>query len=198
MTFCALYWPVVTIMPRFAQHTVGATIVPIYPLLFNIQSGCDISICTAVVNCRFSCVLNIFTVLEQVMKTSASSLAELNTTKNLIGSAMAGSLGGFNAHAANIVSAMFIATGQVSIQPLLSSIIKGWSLRNAWNVMSVTWSIIRMSLLWTNGIRMCHHKTSQLAFRHSLSSPLYYLTYNLKLGMVTLWGYWTKLCDDSL
>ena len=38
---------------------------------------------------------------------------ELNISKNLVGSAMAGSIGGFNAHAANIVTAIFIATGQV-------------------------------------------------------------------------------------
>lgn len=40
---------------------------------------------------------------------------ETNIHKNLIGSAMAGTLGGFNAHAANIVTAIFIATGQVNI-----------------------------------------------------------------------------------
>ena len=48
------------------------------------------------------------------LKTSVDSLVEVNTSKNLIGSAMAGSVGGFNAHAANIVTAIFIATGQVS------------------------------------------------------------------------------------
>ena len=32
----------------------------------------------------------------------------------MLGSAMAGSIGGFNAHAANIVTAVFIACGQVS------------------------------------------------------------------------------------
>lgn len=50
----------------------------------------------------------------KVLKTNVDSLIEVNTDKNLIGSAMAGSLGGFNAHAANIVTAIFIATGQVS------------------------------------------------------------------------------------
>ena len=50
----------------------------------------------------------------KVLKTSVDSLVEVNTSKNLIGSAMAGSVGGFNAHAANIVTAIFIATGQVS------------------------------------------------------------------------------------
>ena len=38
---------------------------------------------------------------------------ELNLNKNLVGSAMAGSIGGFNAHAANIVAAIYIACGQV-------------------------------------------------------------------------------------
>ena len=50
----------------------------------------------------------------KVLKTNVDSLVEVNTSKNLIGSAMAGSVGGFNAHAANIVTAIFIATGQVS------------------------------------------------------------------------------------
>ena len=50
----------------------------------------------------------------KVLKTSVDSLVEVNTSKNLIGSAMAGSVGGFNAHAANIVTGIFIATGQVS------------------------------------------------------------------------------------
>ena len=50
----------------------------------------------------------------KVLKTSVDSLVEVNNCKNLIGSAMAGSVGGFNADAANIVTAIFIATGQVS------------------------------------------------------------------------------------
>ena len=51
-------------------------------------------------------------VVRNTLKSDVNALVELNTAKNLIGSAMAGSIGGFNAHAANIVSAMFIATGQ--------------------------------------------------------------------------------------
>ena len=47
----------------------------------------------------------------RVLKTDVSSLLEVNTRKNLVGSARAGSFG-FNAHAANIVAAMFIACGQ--------------------------------------------------------------------------------------
>jgi len=48
-----------------------------------------------------------------VLKTTVAALVELNVCKNLVGSAMAGSIGGFNAHASNIVTAIFIATGQV-------------------------------------------------------------------------------------
>eukprot|EP00252_Welwitschia_mirabilis_P014939 TRINITY_DN33019_c0_g1_i1.p1 TRINITY_DN33019_c0_g1~~TRINITY_DN33019_c0_g1_i1.p1 ORF type:complete len:546 (+),score=64.91 TRINITY_DN33019_c0_g1_i1:115-1752(+) len=60
-------------------------------------------------------------VVKKVLKTSVSALEELNTLKNLAGSAMAGALGGFNAHAANIVTAVFIATGQDPAQNLESS-----------------------------------------------------------------------------
>jgi len=49
--------------------------------------------------------------LSQILKTDAKSLFEVNYRKNLVGSARAGSMG-FNAHAANIVAAMFIACGQ--------------------------------------------------------------------------------------
>lgn len=50
----------------------------------------------------------------QVLKSSTAELVELNINKNLVGSAMAGSIGGFNAHAANIVAAIYIACGQVT------------------------------------------------------------------------------------
>ena len=60
-------------------------------------------------------------VVQSVLKTDVDSLIELNISKNLIGSAMAGSIGGFNAHAANIVTAMFIATGQDPAQNIESS-----------------------------------------------------------------------------
>ena len=39
-------------------------------------------------------------------------MVEVHRAKNLEGSALAGSVGGYNAHAANIVAAMFIACGQ--------------------------------------------------------------------------------------
>lgn len=60
-------------------------------------------------------------VVNKVLKTSVASLVELNMLKNLTGSALAGSMGGFNAHAANIVSAIFIATGQDPAQNVESS-----------------------------------------------------------------------------
>lgn len=49
----------------------------------------------------------------QVLKTSTEALVEVNISKNLVGSAMAGSIGGYNAHAANLVAAIYIACGQV-------------------------------------------------------------------------------------
>ncbi|KAI4388525.1 hypothetical protein MLD38_000845 [Melastoma candidum] len=60
-------------------------------------------------------------VVKKVLKTSVSSLVELNMLKNLTGSAIAGALGGFNAHAGNIVSAIYIATGQDPAQNVESS-----------------------------------------------------------------------------
>ncbi|KAI3465487.1 hypothetical protein Pfo_022150 [Paulownia fortunei] len=60
-------------------------------------------------------------VVSKVLKTTAHALVELNMLKNLTGSAVAGALGGFNAHAANIVSAVFIATGQDPAQNIESS-----------------------------------------------------------------------------
>ncbi|EQL03499.1 HMG CoA reductase [Ophiocordyceps sinensis CO18] len=60
-------------------------------------------------------------VVKGVLKSDVDSLVELNVSKNLIGSAMAGSIGGFNAHAANIVAAIFLATGQDPAQVVESA-----------------------------------------------------------------------------
>lgn len=93
-------------------------------------------------------------VVRDVLKTSVDAMTELNVTKNLVGSAMAGmlcshytsevffspmsliplswfvpstpniyigSIGGFNAHAANIVAACFLAAGQDPAQVVESS-----------------------------------------------------------------------------
>ncbi|KTG27792.1 hydroxymethylglutaryl-CoA reductase (NADPH) [Haloferax profundi] len=54
-------------------------------------------------------------VVEERLHTTPEAIAELNTRKNLVGSAKAASLG-FNAHVANVVAAMFLATGQDEAQ----------------------------------------------------------------------------------
>lgn len=60
-------------------------------------------------------------IVTTVLKTDVDKLVELNQSKNLIGSAMAGSLGGFNAHSANVVTAIFLATGQDPAQVVESA-----------------------------------------------------------------------------
>jgi len=54
-------------------------------------------------------------VVEERLHTTPEAVAELNTRKNLVGPAKAASLG-FNAHVANVVAAMFLATGQDEAQ----------------------------------------------------------------------------------
>ncbi|XP_028269996.1 3-hydroxy-3-methylglutaryl-coenzyme A reductase-like isoform X2 [Parambassis ranga] len=60
-------------------------------------------------------------VVREVLKTTTEALVEVNINKNFVGSAMAGSIGGFNAHAANLVSAIYIACGQDPAQTVGSS-----------------------------------------------------------------------------
>lgn len=75
-------------------------------------------------------------VVRSVLKTTVKDLVNLNIKKNLIGSAMAGSIGGFNAHASNILTvshiyaitpsgtdfqAVYLATGQDPAQNVESS-----------------------------------------------------------------------------
>ena len=60
-------------------------------------------------------------IVKDVLKTDVDTLVDLNISKNFIGSAMAASVGGFNAHAANIVTAIFIATGQDPAQVVESA-----------------------------------------------------------------------------
>ncbi|KAF8949195.1 3-hydroxy-3-methylglutaryl-coenzyme A (HMG-CoA) reductase isozyme [Haplosporangium gracile] len=60
-------------------------------------------------------------IVENVLKTTVKALVELNLSKNLIGSAMAGAMGGFNAQAANILTAVYLATGQDPAQNVESS-----------------------------------------------------------------------------
>uniref|UniRef100_A0A8C4U1A1 3-hydroxy-3-methylglutaryl-coenzyme A reductase n=1 Tax=Falco tinnunculus TaxID=100819 RepID=A0A8C4U1A1_FALTI len=60
-------------------------------------------------------------VVRDVLKTTTEDIIEVNINKNLVGSAMAGSIGGYNAHAANIVTAINIACGQDAAQNVGSS-----------------------------------------------------------------------------
>lgn len=59
--------------------------------------------------------------LRTILKTDAKTLVQCNKLKNMAGSAMAGSIGGNNAHAANMVTAVFIACGQDPAQNVTSS-----------------------------------------------------------------------------
>ena len=50
-------------------------------------------------------------IVEKKLKTTAEAIVEVNVAKNLIGSAASGSMS-YNAHYANMVAAIFLATGQ--------------------------------------------------------------------------------------
>ena len=60
-------------------------------------------------------------IVEKVLKTSVDAMIEVNYVKNMIGSSVAGSIGGNNAHASNIVTALFLACGQDVAQNVESS-----------------------------------------------------------------------------
>jgi hydroxymethylglutaryl-CoA reductase (NADPH) len=60
-------------------------------------------------------------VVKKILKTTPDKLVELNYLKNMVGSSIAGTIGGNNAHASNIVSAMFLACGQDIAQTVESS-----------------------------------------------------------------------------
>ena len=60
-------------------------------------------------------------VVKKVLKTSVKAIVDANIIKNFVGSAVAGSIGGNNAHAANMVTAVFLATGQDPAQNVESS-----------------------------------------------------------------------------
>ena len=59
--------------------------------------------------------------VQRTLKTTVAAMVHTNIQKNLIGSAMAGTIGGFNAHASNMVTAVFLATGQDPAQNVESS-----------------------------------------------------------------------------
>eukprot|EP00297_Palpitomonas_bilix_P023764 CAMPEP_0113898876 /NCGR_PEP_ID=MMETSP0780_2-20120614/19669_1 /TAXON_ID=652834 /ORGANISM="Palpitomonas bilix" /LENGTH=580 /DNA_ID=CAMNT_0000890881 /DNA_START=353 /DNA_END=2095 /DNA_ORIENTATION=- /assembly_acc=CAM_ASM_000599 len=59
--------------------------------------------------------------IERVLKTNVDALIQLNHLKNFVGSSLAGSVGGNNAHASNLVTGIFIACGQDPAQNVESS-----------------------------------------------------------------------------
>jgi hydroxymethylglutaryl-CoA reductase (NADPH) len=60
-------------------------------------------------------------VVHDTLKTTVDEMISININKNFVGSAMAGAMGGFNAHAANVVAAIFLATGNDPAQVVESS-----------------------------------------------------------------------------
>uniref|UniRef100_A0A6C0EK57 hydroxymethylglutaryl-CoA reductase (NADPH) n=1 Tax=viral metagenome TaxID=1070528 RepID=A0A6C0EK57_9ZZZZ len=69
--------------------------------------------------------------LETLLKHPIEDIVQLNIQKNLIGSALAGSIGGFNSHAANTIAGIFVATGQDIAQVGTSSVcITDYSINN--------------------------------------------------------------------
>ncbi|KAK0403676.1 hypothetical protein QR680_017063 [Steinernema hermaphroditum] len=60
-------------------------------------------------------------VVTNVLKTTVERMVEVGQNKCLLGSSMAGTIGGWNCHAANIVAAIFLATGQDAAQVVSSS-----------------------------------------------------------------------------
>ena len=60
-------------------------------------------------------------VVRKTLKTTPKRIVEVNYGKNFIGSARAGVLGGFNAHVANPIAALYIACGQDPAQIMNSA-----------------------------------------------------------------------------
>ncbi|ODV89441.1 hypothetical protein CANCADRAFT_32696 [Tortispora caseinolytica NRRL Y-17796] len=60
-------------------------------------------------------------VVRKVLKSDVDALVHLGISKNLVGSAMAGTIGGCNAHASNLLTAIYLATGQDPAQNIESS-----------------------------------------------------------------------------
>ena len=66
-------------------------------------------------------------VLQEIWSTTPEKMHELNVAKNYQGSALSGTISGFNANVANTLAAMFIATGQDCAQLVESSSAFAWS-----------------------------------------------------------------------
>jgi len=64
-------------------------------------------------------------VAEGVLRASVDDMVDVNNRKNLLGTSLAGGIG-LNAHVANVIAAIFIATGQDVAQVVESSIAYTW------------------------------------------------------------------------
>ena len=97
-------------------------------------------------------------VLKTILKTSAESLFEVNLRKNMEGSARAGAFG-FNAHAANIIAALFIAAGQDPAHVVEgSSCITTAELRKGGIYVAVTIPSLQVGVLGGGTVRPCQHE----------------------------------------
>lgn len=109
----------VTVASRAAAEVVeertGASLVALSgnvctdkkPAAINLVEGRGKSVCADVVLPRDG--------VEERLKTTPEAVAEVNSRKTLVGSARAGILGA-NAHAANVLAAVYLATGQDGAQ----------------------------------------------------------------------------------
>jgi hydroxymethylglutaryl-CoA reductase (NADPH) len=88
------------------------------PALINVLRGRGKTVVAEALVKRSVCI--------EVLKAEPSLIHEVNVRKNLLGSARAGSIS-FNAHYANILAAIFIATGQDVAQIVESSIGYTWT-----------------------------------------------------------------------
>lgn len=93
-------------------------------------------------------------IVANILKTNVHALVDVNNSKNMVGSAVAGSIGGFNAHAANIVTAIFLATGQDPAQNVGSSncmtLMEPWGPTGEDLYISCTMPSIEIGLLYSH------------------------------------------------
>lgn len=68
--------------------------------------------------------------VKNVLKSDVDSMVQLNHAKNLVGSAMAGSIGGFNAQAANLACALLYASAPLHLFSFFLSSRLGVAARN--------------------------------------------------------------------
>ncbi|MBO4798690.1 MAG: hydroxymethylglutaryl-CoA reductase (NADPH) [Candidatus Methanomethylophilaceae archaeon] len=96
---------------RFIEKNTGAVLVSVSGNMCSDKKPAAINLINGRGKTTVAEVLIPEEIVKTVLRTDASSIEEVNISKNLIGSSMSGTLGA-NAHAANMAAAVFIATGQ--------------------------------------------------------------------------------------